>query len=697
MKATGTAAGIGALASLSTPALAGENYNNSDKDAITSAPNSAGNVLASVNQYPSYDGNDWYGTLIEDVVANRYDIEHVKDVHVMLWDGDLGETLDVRNDAAGSELSVESGTQPELHLHNWFQFSSGYYADLYQDVIVSADKPVIHIDTEVQYDVGNDHTIFTLVNPHIDDFDSAGDGDEAYTKRANGYEFIVATDGTWHLAYAQHRPETGQTTFDGHRIGVEGTSSGSDKSAWHDIYGENDGYIDSNDYNSGDIDTGVGLYVGTDTSVSWETVIGFGTSESDAIDNATAALDNGYASERQSFLDAWSNWHSNYDSTPTGDATADTMYQQSLTALRAAKDSNGPTVAGLFEPHGDQYTYVWPRDQVIMIQSLLSAGATGEARDALQWLDDAQIKTSTTGPDGYEREGTWWQNYYVDGSKNWESLQLDQVGGPVYAHWLAWQETGSSTVLDDHYRMSKRAADRMLSFDNGYGFPKEHQDPWEEEWGYTTEGTAAAIAGLRCMAEMADANGESSFATDCRNKADTWASNFDDYCYKSTSYGDVYVTCDSPSYDTSRDEVPDAAALMSYWPWNVRAASSTQMQSTLDATSSTDWTATNTPCLDRYPGDDYTPSDTDEDGGWPLCEAYADVARWQSGRDGNAVSDYVFEHAEGWRTAGGFLPERVDGDGNVRWNSILNWSQAMFVLLTQNHVRGSPYGLAPRQ
>jgi hypothetical protein len=37
----------------------------------------------------------------------------------------------------------------------------------------------------------------------------------------------------------------------------------------------------------------------------------------------------------------------------------------------------------------------------------------------------------------------------------------------------------------------------------------------------------------------------------------------------------------------------------------------------------------------------------------------------------------------------------VDGGGNVRWNSNLQWSQAMYLLLVESDQRGTPFGLAP--
>jgi GH15 family glucan-1,4-alpha-glucosidase len=199
------------------------------------------------------------------------------------------------------------------------------------------------------------------------------------------------------------------------------------------------------------------------------------------------------------------------------------------------------------------------------------------------------------------------------------------------------------------------------------------------------------------MAEMADAHDDADLAAECRERATTWTENFDTYCFKeSTPFGDHYVTADSPEYgDPAPDERPDAAAFMAYWPWNVVGASEDGMVATLECSEDPAWRADETACLGRYPGDDYTPSGTVEDGGWPLCEAYADVVRWQSGRDPDAIEDHLHEHGPEWTTSAGLLPERVDGTGGVAWNSNLQWSQAMYVLLAESQARGEPYGLAP--
>ena len=679
-----------------------EDHLPSDKDAIISAPDDEGGyVLATVDQYPSSGGDDeWRGALLEELTAFRSDILQCTDLHTLLWDADLEQTLDVRNDAVDSEVDYASTRIPEVHLQNRFEFADDSTADLNQDVLVSADTAALLVRSEVEFENENAHTAYTVLNSAIHASEADADGEEAYLTTKDGHDCIVAHDEEHglYVALAQRRPATDQTEFDGQRIGLVETQEGPDKSAWADIYEENDGHVDDNDRNEGQIDVGVGLFLDEDTSPTWLTAIGFGRSEADALDAATTVLDNGYDAERDAFADAWEEWHETTDGSPVDDGTVAAMYERSLTSMKCTQDPRGPMIAGAFAPDEQGYRYVWPRDQVILIQAALEAGATDEAKAALEWLDDAQITDDVVDDRDIERAGTWWQNYQTDGEAHWTELQLDQVGGPIYAHWLLWQETGDDDVLDAHYEMSKGAAEFLLDYDNGAGFPGKHQDPWEEVWGYSTEGVAAGIAGFRAMAALADAQGDEEFAEDCREHAETWADNFDDYCFHEDAYlGDHYVTADSPERDdnVSPNERPDAAAFMAYWPWNVTAADSDEMDATVAAADDESWTAVDTPCLARYPEDNYTPSGSPEAGGWPLCEAYADVVRWQNGHDADAVADYVFEHAPEWTTAAGLLPEQVDGDGDVRWNSNLQWSQAMYILLTESHARGEPYGFAP--
>jgi len=673
----------------------------SDKDAILSTPaGQSQHILVTANCYNDSPRQSYNGALIEETSAFRSDVELFYDLHTVVWDPELGTSYDIRDDAVRSDIDWSASTVPEIQITNEFEFKDGTTGQLKQDVVASTNQCSILVRNRASFDTARERTLYTLFNLGIKghSHEDPNAVHAAHVVHEGDYDVVTATDGNRHVAFAQ--AHDGYRKFDGHRIGRIGKHEGVDRSAWADIYEESDGWIDDTESDSGDLDVGVGLYVDDAESEEWLTAVGFATqSEQKAIDHAIDALDAGYENERKAFTEAWEDWHDGVTTSPTGDSAVDDRYERSLTSLKCVEDHCQAMIAGAFKPTDMTYKFIWPRDQVIIVQALAAAGALDEARDALEWLEEVQIRgeDAVTDDRNIDRRGTWWQNYYTTGEAHWRALQLDQVGGPIYAHWLLWRETDDDDLLEKHYAMSERGAEFLLSWDNDWGFPKAHQDPWEEVWGHSTEGSAAAIAGLRCMAEMADAIGDENFAAQCRERADIWASNMETYCYKTnTPYGDHFVTADSPEYGhPAPDQRPDAAAFMAYWPWNVVAADSPEMVSTVELADDSQWRADETPCLGRYPGDVYTPSGTAEDGGWPLCEAYADVVRWQSGVDPDAVEDHVTTHAAEWTTTANLLPERVDGDGTVSWNSNLQWSQATYVLLVESHRRGEPYGLAP--
>jgi len=675
--------------------------------------------MVTANCYASNPRSEWNGALIEETSAFRSDIELFYNLHTLVWDPELEQTLDSRNDAVTSSVDWHAKRVPELHLTNTLRFADGTEADLSQRAIASVGCPAVLLHNEATFADDRERTLFTIsklgLNEHS--HDHPWPEQTASVRHAEDCDAIVATDDEdRYVAFAQQHADSRR--FDGHRVGVAGQPDGPDRSAWSEIYEDNDGWIDSNEGATGDLDAGFGLHcesaadyngangdsdaAGNDAAddgatVEWLTAVGFGKSEADAIVHARDVLDRGYEAELSTFTDAWEAWHDGLTDSPSDDPTTTDLYKRSLTSIKTAQDGCCATIAGAFKPHDMTYKFIWPRDQVIIVQALLAAGAVEEAELAVGWLSGTQITEETYDDRGIDRRGTWWQNYYATGESHWHAHQLDQVGGPIYAHWLLWDETGDEGFLDAHYDTSKRAAEFLLDWDNGWGFPKPHQDPWEEVWGHTTEGSAAAIAGLRCMAEMADATGDSEFAADCRETAETWAGNFERYCFKEhTQYGSHYVTADKPegNIHPAPDARPDAAAFMAYWPWNVVDADAETMTETAELADDPRWRADSTPCVGRYPADTYTPSGAPEDGGWPLCEAYADMVRWQSGLDNDAVADHLQESTE-WTTTAGLLPERVDGNGTVSWNANLQWSQAMYVLLAESHARGEPFGLAP--
>ena len=90
----------------------------SDKDAITSTPaGQSQHVLVTANRYADNPRTPHQGALVEETSAFRSDVELFYDLHTMVWDADLGETHDVRNDAVGGAGCTAADELYLLRLH----------------------------------------------------------------------------------------------------------------------------------------------------------------------------------------------------------------------------------------------------------------------------------------------------------------------------------------------------------------------------------------------------------------------------------------------------------------------------------------------------------------------------------------------------------------------------------------------------
>ncbi|WP_197428627.1 hypothetical protein [Halapricum sp. CBA1109] len=234
----------------------------SDKDAIASTPAGDGqHILVSANCYavnPRVEGD---GALLEETSAFRSDVELFYDLHTLIWDPETGGTLDVRDDAVDSDVDWTSGRVPEIHLHNEFEFADGTTATLDQYVVVSVDRCSMTVRNEVDFERRGDRTLYTLLNLGIKghDHEDPNAVHEAQVRCTPDHDVILADDDTRFLAMAQDHD--GDRSFDGYRVGTTGQHDGRERSAWADIYRENDGWIDPAIAGSGDLDAGVGLFV----------------------------------------------------------------------------------------------------------------------------------------------------------------------------------------------------------------------------------------------------------------------------------------------------------------------------------------------------------------------------------------------------------------------------------------------------
>ncbi len=279
--------------------------------------------------------------------------------------------------------------------------------------------------------------------------------------------------------------------------------------------------------------------------------LGFGANTFEAGQRALSSLLDGFDSARSIYIHEWQNWLQTLlplSSQNKLKATRE-LYLVSAAALRTHefKRFPGALIASLSIPWGFSkgdddlggYHLSWPRDLVESAGGLLAAGAHGDARRVLYYLQVTQ-----------EADGHWPQNMWLDGNPYWSGIQMDETAFPILLVELAYRE--KALKPDDLTRlwpMAKKAAGFLVK--NG---PVTPQDRWEEDPGYSPFTLAAEISALLAAADIADLNKESQIATFLRETADTWNSNIEHWTYATDTdlahqlgVDGYYVRISSPS------------------------------------------------------------------------------------------------------------------------------------------------------
>ena len=131
------------------------------------------------------------------------------------------------------------------------------------------------------------------------------------------------------------------------------------------------------------------------------------------------------------------------------------------------------------------YHLVWTRDMVQSATALLACGRTETARRALVYL------ACTQRPDG-----SFAQNFWIDGTPYWTGIQLDEVAFPIILAWRLWKLDGLGNF--DVFPFVERAAAFLVRY-----APVTQQERWEENAGYSPSTLAAVISALLCAADLA--------------------------------------------------------------------------------------------------------------------------------------------------------------------------------------------------
>ncbi|MGA8161401.1 MAG: glycoside hydrolase family 15 protein [Acidobacteriaceae bacterium] len=157
------------------------------------------------------------------------------------------------------------------------------------------------------------------------------------------------------------------------------------------------------------------------------------------------------------------------------------------------------------------YHLVWTRDMVQTATALMACGRLETALRALVYL------ACTQRPDG-----SFSQNFWVNGDPYWTGIQLDEVAFPIMLAWRLWKQDalGSFTV----FPFVERAAAFLVRY-----APVTQQERWEETSGYSPSTLAAVIAGLICAADLARAHSSPELAHFLEEHADWIEGHLEDW------------------------------------------------------------------------------------------------------------------------------------------------------------------------
>ena len=241
------------------------------------------------------------------------------------------------------------------------------------------------------------------------------------------------------------------------------------------------------------------LPVGPDSDNTYDFALAFGNSLSEVQAFAQTSLSVPFQTIRQSYESGWKGYLQQIQNAiPNKRFIAESPFaRRSAQIIKMHEDKRyrGAIVASLSKPaipDADNavdgvggYHLVWPRDLYHAAMGLLAAGDSQTPRDALTYLDKNQ-----------QADGSWAQNFWVDGTPYWHGLQMDETAFPIL---LAEQlkTRGVSDLSRGDLEMIRKAAGFIMT----HG-PTTQEDRWEEIGGYVPSTLAAEIAALRAASSL---------------------------------------------------------------------------------------------------------------------------------------------------------------------------------------------------
>jgi len=345
---------------------------------------------------------------------------------------------------------------------------------------------------------------YALLAPHLD---GGGAGNSARSIEIAGKRSILAWKGIYSLALGT------SCGFSRSSCGYVGTSDGfTDLSSNKQLDWQFGEALDGNLALTGEIE------IGSHNEFTLAIALGYGHHA--ALSNMMQTLATPYASHRDRFLLQWKR-----ASLPDGMGASSTdggrllRISQNVILTHEDKTYSGAFIASASIPWGNfkgdsdlgGYHLVWTRDMVQSATAMLACGRTDTALRALVYL------ACTQRPDG-----SFAQNFWIDGTPYWTGIQLDEVAFPIVLAWRLWKADGLGNF--DILPFVERAAGFLVKY-----APVTQQERWEENAGYSPSTLAIVIAALICAADIARARKSEGLASYLETFADWIEANLDEW------------------------------------------------------------------------------------------------------------------------------------------------------------------------
>jgi glucoamylase len=422
--------------------------------------------------------------ILNEIYYPTIDRPQVRDLGFLISDGetffheekrDLDRSFEyIDSEALGVRLT---GRDP----HGRYALIKEIISDPHQSTVL------INVRIEGDEDLLRRLKVYALLAPHLE---VGGAGNSARAVDVGGKRVLLAWKDATSLAMASD-------------CGFSRTSCG--------YVGVSDGWVDLNENFKMDwefdqaLDGNIALMGEIEVAEHREftVAVGFGEGHHAALTGAVQSLATGFPAHKERFHAQWHRARCPLQLvSASGDRGRLLHISHSILLAHEDKTFQGAFIASASIPWGQSkgdddlggYHLVWTRDMVQTATALMAVGRNETALRALVYLICAQ-----------RPDGSFSQNFWVNGTPYWSSMQLDEVAFPIILAWRLWKQNALDIV--NVFPFVERAAGYLMKF-----APVTQQERWEENAGYSPSTLAAVITGLICASELVCAQDASDLA-----------------------------------------------------------------------------------------------------------------------------------------------------------------------------------------